>query len=71
MSIVAFVGKSVIQNGIEWMQRTHVDRCADVLGLNDVQTAIIVALCSVILVLAQTVLPRSTGMVSLYSYVFS
>jgi hypothetical protein len=58
MNIVASVGKYVIQNGIEWMQHTHVDKCVDVLGLNDVQTALIVALCSVILVHAQTVQPR-------------
>ena len=58
MSTVVSVEKSVIQNGIEWMQHTHVDRCVDVLRQIGVQTAPIVALCSVILVPAQHVQPK-------------
>jgi hypothetical protein len=61
MSTVASVAKCVIQNGTEWMQHTHVDKCVDVLGLTSVQTALIAALCFVILVRAQLVWPKSTG----------
>jgi hypothetical protein len=63
MSTIASVGKCVIQNGIEWMQHIHVDRCADVLGLIDAQTVLIAALCSVILVPVHLVQPKSIGMV--------